>query len=114
VLAEHLSPTCVRDRASLAASSSGENIKIERRIADRVTMRLGQAVGLGLVGFLLGGALVAIVCVALVLPMLLAAVSLAWPEPASLRRPAVATAAPVREGSETPPSHGAVLLGRLS
>jgi hypothetical protein len=80
VLAEHLSPTCVRDRASLAASSSGENIKIERRIADRVTMRLGQAVGLGLVGFLLGGALVAIVCVALVLPVLLGALYLANPD----------------------------------
>jgi hypothetical protein len=43
-------------------------------------MRLGQAVGLGLVGFLLGGAFVAIVCVALVLPVLLGALYLANPD----------------------------------
>jgi hypothetical protein len=42
-------------------------------------MRLAQAVVLGVVGFLLGGAGVAIVCVALVLPVLLVAVSLARP-----------------------------------
>jgi hypothetical protein len=42
-------------------------------------MRLAQAVVLGVVGFLLGGAGVAIVCVALVLPVLLVALSLARP-----------------------------------
>jgi hypothetical protein len=43
-------------------------------------MRFGQAFGLGLAGFLLGGTLVAIVCIAVVLPILLWACYLARPD----------------------------------
>ena len=43
-------------------------------------MRFGQAFGLGLAGFLLGGTLVAVVCIAVVFPILLGARSLARPD----------------------------------
>ena len=43
-------------------------------------MRFGQAFGLGLAGFLLGGTLVAVVCIAVVLPILLGASYLGRPD----------------------------------
>jgi len=80
VLPEHLSPIASQAEPTVAAWPVLQTVKRKPTRADGKGMRLAQAVVLGVIGFLLGGAGVAIVCVALVLPVLLLALSLARPD----------------------------------
>ena len=87
-----------------------ETVKNEPKSAENNAMRLCQAVALGLVGFLLGGAVVAVVCVVLVLPVLLGGYFLIRPRDAPQRLS-------VEAGDETrthDPQLGKLMLYQLS